>query len=101
MQKFDFRPLGLALLLLMGTVARAQSPSLIPYSAHPDVPATLEVAGLHLVLDEDARRRVGQLCDQEFALTGHLVADVCVVEFAESVDQPMRLEIEALTVEVQ
>ena len=49
----------------------------------------------------DARRRVGQLCDQEFALTGHLVADVCVVEFAESVDQPMRLEIEALTVEVQ
>ena len=63
MQKLDFRLLGVALALLLGPGARAQSPSPIPYSAHPDVPATLNVLGLRLELDEDARRLVQQKAD--------------------------------------
>ena len=81
MQKLDFRLLGLALALLMGPAARAQSPSPIPYSAHPDVPATLDVAGLHLVLDEDARRLVQQKAD---ALCRHQPSFLARVNLADA-----------------
>ncbi len=81
MQKFDFRPLGLALLLLTGAAARAQSPSPIPYSAHPDVPASLQIAGLRLELDEDARRLVQQKAD---ALCRHQPSFLARVNLADA-----------------
>ena len=45
---------------MLAFVGAAQSVAPLP---HPDVPATMEVAGLHLVLNEEARRLVQQKAD--------------------------------------
>ena len=80
MQKILKRPLRL-LLLVLPAAALAQAPGAIPYSMHPDVPATLQVAGLRLELDEDARRLVQQKAD---ALCRHQPSFMARVNLADA-----------------
>ena len=56
-------PVAFILLLALASPVAAQTPAAAQTRLHPDVPAALDVAGLHLVLSEEAQRLVQQKAD--------------------------------------